>query len=1292
MEFGGSRLYFAPGAAETEDIYEDEVHDGIANCAKEQADAWAATAAEDGKEQSDFVKRLLMATNGLKNKRVADTRHGAMGTKSRLQPRFQKGMSAKFDSVVSARAGNETKTAQLNAQKAFDSFKAAEEENSQRRQLAAGWRPRFDPVSNTMYYERESDGKTTQEKPLENVAIDLSSKEKASAAVSIGDLLGAGNGKADSDSDDEAGVVVDIGSAFTKAGFAGDDAPRTVFPTLVGRCKHAGIMVGMDQKDAYVGDEAQSKRGVLTLKYPVERGIITNWDDVEKIWHSIFYNELRVAPEEHPVLVCVPPCQPKHSAERLTQILFETFSVPCLYQESGPVLALYSSGRTSGVVLAVGDEAAHAVAVYEGYLLPHTVQTGYFGGRTMTDFAQKIMTERGYSFTTTSERDIVRDIKETLCYVALDFEEEMRRAANATSVEKTYELPDGQVVTVGNERFRVPEIMFAPSFVGCDDPGVQEMVFVAIMRCDVDIRKDLYGNIVVTGGPTCVSAFEERLQKEITALAPSTMNVKVVAPPERKYSAWIGGSIMASLSTFQSMWITKNDYDDHGPGVIHGKCTGAGIGQSSVTTSSPNRSGDHGAPPNPSGGYPGLHSTETLAAVAGSPPVTTADSPVAEGSKNTCEENKKKNVAETRPLSDPNVLLIRCGGLITSSANRCDVRGEPVRCLTCGAVPIPPLAPSAATLEKGLVVKVEIGSEKWRIPIEASECNDFSVVRNAVTKVADSSVVLAFLDATRGNLRPWTSVSHHIAICMALASAGDAAPVLRLVAAPETDSRDSPEHIAVAEESSQALESCEFCGRAGNGTFNTCGVPPVTGSTEVGGAVYLLSQPQNSNEQEDEMVLGEAPMVIFCIDVSSSMSSSMKLESGEMSRLRCVQTAVAQQIDALKRHQPECVVVIMAFGSEVSVFTDGGCKSTVPKGAFNNQAELVANGDRLSAVCTEQLEKVAQRLQSTVAELKPCGNTALGPALAVAVGLANHRPGSRIVLCTDGMANNGVGAIKNRETNPFYGDIGRLAGEEGTCISVITMEGEDCSMENLGLCADLTGGQVEMVDLRALSQKVGAMLANKSIGRGMELKLIVGRGVTLPVDLAAKLEGTASVGALSVGNVTNRTDVTVAFNVAFDDEALERGASFVPVQLQLRYTRQNGDDVLQVLTERHHVSSDRAEAESDINGTAVALASIHGAARLAQRGEYRAARTSLISTCRLLQRAMRTAAHQEAYLSFIRQAENLDGFMREREMQEQVFGPTGTGSTIGASGRDDDASSAMYKMKSLSVDDFAASS
>ena len=376
----------------------------------------------------------------------------------------------------------------------------------------------------------------------------------------------------DDEEDDNAALVIDNGSGMVKAGFAGDDAPRTVFASVIGRPAYRAIMVGMGTKDIYIGEEAQIKRGILRLRYPVEHGIITNWDDMEKIWHHTFYNELRISPDEHNVLLTEAPLNPRTNREKMTQIMFENFNVPSLYINIQAVLSLYASGRTTGVVMDSGDGVTHTVPIFEGYALPHAILRMNLAGRDLTNYLQRILCQRGYTFISSAEKEIVREIKEKSCYVSLDFESEYEKSQKTDECIEQHELPDGSIMTINDERFRAPEVLFRPELIGKEVEGVHYLAYDSIEKCEMDIRKELFNNIVLSGGTTMFNGIADRLQQEISQLCLNNIQVKIVSPPERKYSVWIGGSILSSLSTFQNLWISKSEYEDEGPSIVHRKC------------------------------------------------------------------------------------------------------------------------------------------------------------------------------------------------------------------------------------------------------------------------------------------------------------------------------------------------------------------------------------------------------------------------------------------------------------------------------------------------------------------------------------------------------------------------------------------------------------------------------------------------------------------------------------------------------------------------------------------------
>ena len=275
------------------------------------------------------------------------------------------------------------------------------------------------------------------------------------------------------------------------------------------------------------------------------------------------FDKMKVNKEECPVLFTETPFSSLTSRETITKIMFNEFKVPSFYLANEAILSLNASGRTTGVVFNSGDSMSYIVPIQDGCPLPHATARLDFAGSHLTKLLMEMLNERGHKFHAEQRREI-REMKEKVCYVALDFENEMKTPTS--SLEKSYKLLNGEVITVASERFRCPEALFKPGV------EIHKVIYNTIMKCDEEIQGNLFAHIVLSGGSTMFHGLAERLQKEIAALVPDSTKVRVIALPERENAAWIGGCILASLDGYRDRWISKQEYEESGPSIVHRKC------------------------------------------------------------------------------------------------------------------------------------------------------------------------------------------------------------------------------------------------------------------------------------------------------------------------------------------------------------------------------------------------------------------------------------------------------------------------------------------------------------------------------------------------------------------------------------------------------------------------------------------------------------------------------------------------------------------------------------------------
>lgn len=370
-------------------------------------------------------------------------------------------------------------------------------------------------------------------------------------------------------------VVIDLGSGFIKAGLQSDTLPTCILPSLIGRPRRR-FTYQFQENQTFAGDEAVAYRHQLSFSNPINHGHIEDWIELEELLGYTFRVGLGIDTKDRPILLSAPPLASTTHQQRLVESMIEIHEFNEVNLSIQGILALYATGRTTGLVVEIGEGVTQVVPVHEGYADKASVRRSDFGGYEITCYLQKLLCENGYALTTRDDMEHVRLIKESLCYVALDPLQEDSR----TDLEETYVLPDGMKlrdgntsIVVGPERFYCAEVIFEPRICQRDNPPITDLIWQAVQSSPIETRKSQLNSVILSGGTSMLQGFQERLQKELKKIAPSQArgSVNVYANDDRLFGVWLGGRLFCqpSMRTMQNnLWITKDEWLEEGPNVV----------------------------------------------------------------------------------------------------------------------------------------------------------------------------------------------------------------------------------------------------------------------------------------------------------------------------------------------------------------------------------------------------------------------------------------------------------------------------------------------------------------------------------------------------------------------------------------------------------------------------------------------------------------------------------------------------------------------------------------------------
>lgn len=373
-------------------------------------------------------------------------------------------------------------------------------------------------------------------------------------------------------SDELQSIIIDNGSCVLKSGFAGEAIPHSTFTDAIGFSKYPIVVKHGTHKDYYVSDEANYKAGVIELKYPVRHGIIKDWEMMDKIWHHTLYKELRIDPTEHPILFTYNINVPDSQNQKIAEIMFEKYNFPGIYFQPSDKLTLLACEKTTGVVLESGDGVTSISAIYDNFLVKQSVKMSKVAGSSLTSYMISKMNKDEMKFHTSSDILVARDLKEKVCYVTENYEQEQKNnEENGKTKETTFKYPDGQVLKLTDLCFKVPEFLFHPHVLGLDATGIQTLLSESVLACDAHMQPELLQNICLGGGNTMFTGFSKRIENEMKKVFPDNQ-IGIVTTKQRGFEAWLGGSILCQHSSFLKKIIPKNVFNEEGPTVISRRC------------------------------------------------------------------------------------------------------------------------------------------------------------------------------------------------------------------------------------------------------------------------------------------------------------------------------------------------------------------------------------------------------------------------------------------------------------------------------------------------------------------------------------------------------------------------------------------------------------------------------------------------------------------------------------------------------------------------------------------------